>query len=188
VSLSRKKQRATSWLERKPSLLKKSSALSSRLLLVLFALHLFSFNLLAFDEPIEPQLTTSRPSDLWLFLPIGYLFTIAIETPVLLLGLSRRLSFRQRLFAGVWLTACTYPVVVLVLPVLFASSSRSLYLLVAETFAPVAECALFWLVFHSKLDSSLKSALRNFPVIVMANLLSFIFGEVMNSTRWFGLF
>jgi hypothetical protein len=42
-----------------------------------------------------------------------------------------------RLFAGAWLTACTYPVVWLVLPPLF--EERSLYLLAAETFAPVAE-------------------------------------------------
>ncbi len=174
-------------LERVPNL-KKISTVSLRLLLTALALHLFRFKLLAFDEPPDPQLTTSRPSDLWLFLPVGYLFTIAIETPVLLIGLSRRLSFRQRLFAGVWLTACTYPVVVLVLPVLFASASRSLYLLVAETFAPVAECALFWLVFHSKLDTSLRSALRSFAVITLANLLSFALGEAMNATRWFGLF
>jgi hypothetical protein len=166
----------------------KFSAVSLRLLLAALALHLFSFNLLAFDEAIEPQLTTSRPHDLWLFLPVGYLFTISVEAPVLVVGLSKQLSFRQRLFAGVWLTACTYPVVVLVLPVLFASSSRSLYLLVAETFAPFAECALFWLVFHSRLDSSRKTTLRNFAVIVLANLFSFAFGEVMNSTRWFGLF
>jgi hypothetical protein len=172
----------------KPNHLEKISVVSLRLLLTAFALHLFSFNLLGFDEAVEPTLTTSRPSDLWFFLPVGYLFTIAIEAPVLLLGLSKQLSFRQRLFAGVWLTACTYPVVVLVLPVLFASSPRSLYLLVAETFAPVAECALFWLVFHTRLDSSLKTTLRNFAVIVLANLLSFAFGEVLNSARWFGLF
>jgi hypothetical protein len=57
------------------------------------------------------------PAELWRFLPLGYLFTILIETPVLLIGLSRRHSIRQRLFAGVWLTACTYPIVVLVMPI-----------------------------------------------------------------------
>ena len=52
------------------------------------------------------------------------------------------------LFAGVWLTACTYPVVVLVLPLaLDMDSHEALYLGVAETFAPVAECALFWMAF-----------------------------------------
>jgi hypothetical protein len=74
-------------------------------------------------------------SDLWRFLVIGYPFTILIETPILLLGLSSRHSFKRRLFAGVWLTACTYPIVVLVMPLVF-TNSRTLYLAVAETFAP----------------------------------------------------
>src|SRR5712691_1492133 len=87
------------------------------------------------------------PSDLWRFLVIGYPFTILIETPLLLIGLSKRHSIKRRLFAGIWLTACTYPIVVLVLPLFFASASRTLYLIVAETFAPVAECVLFWLAF-----------------------------------------
>lgn len=163
-------------------------AASICLFLTALALQLFCFDVLGFNEAGEPQLTTSRPADLWLFLPVGYLFTVAIETPVLLLGLPKRFSFKERFFAGLWLTACTYPIVVLVLPVLFASSSRNLYLLVAETFAPVAECALFWLVFHHKLDAGMKGVLRSFAVIVLANLLSFAGGEILNSTRWFGLF
>lgn len=79
-----------------------------------------------------------RPTDLWLFLPFGYLFSVAIETPVLIFGLSPRHTLRQRLFAGLWLTACTYPVVALVMPTLFDGASRALYLFVAETFAPAA--------------------------------------------------
>jgi hypothetical protein len=157
-------------------------------MLTALALHLLRFYPAAFDAALEPTLTTSRPGELWLFLPLGYLFTVAIETPVLVAGLSRQFSFRERLFAGLWLTACTYPVVVLVLPVLFASSPRSAYLAVAEIFAPVAECALFWLIFRARLESSLVKTLRNFAVIVLANLLSFLLGEVLNSTRWFGLF
>ena len=74
------------------------------------------------------------------FLPFGYLFSILIETPILLVGLSAHHPVRQRLFAGVWLTACTYPIVVLVLPLCIdITESRTLYLWVAETFAPVAE-------------------------------------------------
>ena len=144
--------------------------------------------LLSLDVPSAPTLTTSRPSDLWLFLPIGYLFTVAIETPVLILGLSKDLSFKQRLFAGLWLTACTYPIVVLVLPVLFASSARSSYLLVAESFAPAAECALFWLAFRHQLGPGITVRLRNFAVIIIANLLSFAGGEILNASGWFGLF
>ena len=73
------------------------------------------------------------PSELWRFLPLGYLFSILIETPILLIGLSQRHSIKRRLFAGVWLTACTYPIVVLVLPFLFAGALRAVYLVVAET-------------------------------------------------------
>lgn len=141
-----------------------------------------------FDIAPEPSLTTSDPSTLLFFLPLGYLFTVLIEAPILIFGLSRSLTFRQRFFAGFWLTACTYPIVVLVLPILFADVPRAYYLLVAETFAPVAECVLFWFAFRSQLDNSIKTKLRNFGVITIANLMSFTIGEVMNATRWFGLF
>jgi hypothetical protein len=89
--------------------------------------------------------------DPWLFLPIGYVFTILVETPVLMLLLSSRHSLNTRLVAGIWLSACTYPVVVLVLPQVFdIANDRLTYLLVAETFAPLAECALFWLAFEMR--------------------------------------
>lgn len=123
--------------------------------------------------------------DLWLFLPLGYLFTVAVETPVLLLLLSPRHPVRRRLFAGLWLTACTYPVVVLVLPTLFAGASRAAYLLVAEIFAPAAECVLFYFAFSGG-DS--RSARRDCAAIAVANLLSFLAGEVLNAYGWFGLF
>jgi hypothetical protein len=126
-------------------------------------------------------------ADLWLFLPLGYLFTVAVETPVLLLFLSPRHTLRRRLFAGLWLTACTYPIVVIVLPVLFADASRVTYLLVAETFAPVAECALFWLAFGEKGRGGSRSMWRDFAVVTAANLLSFLAGEVAGAYGWFGL-
>jgi hypothetical protein len=126
--------------------------------------------------------------DLWRFLPIGYLVTIAIETPILLIGLSPRVSFRQKLFCGAWLTACTYPIVVLVLPAIFFDQSRALYLFVAETFAPVAECALFWLAFRDKGYLEKDDWIRCLVAIVIANLASFGIGEILNNHRWFGLF
>ena len=122
--------------------------------------------------------------DLWLFLPFGYLLTVAVETPVLLVGLSKKLSLRERLFAGVWLTACTYPVVVLVLPVLLDTRGRGLYLLVAETFAPAAECLLFWLAYRGRVEAWA----RCFTTIVVANLLSFGAGLLLDSVGWFGFF
>ena len=112
------------------------------------------------------------PSELWRFLPLGYLFTIAIEVPILFFGLSAHHSKIRRVVAGMWLTACTYPIVTLVLPLLLVNGSRAFYLLVAETFAPVAECLLFWLAFGKE------ARLRDFAVIVIANLASFLLGEV----------
>jgi len=126
-------------------------------------------------------------TELWHFLPLGYLLTILIETPILIVGLSRHHPLRGKLFAGVWLTACTYPIVVLVLPLLFAPDQRSLYLVVAETFAPVVECGLFWLAFGNKEQVGKKSMWRDFIVIIVANLASFGVGEVMNAWQWFGL-
>lgn len=128
------------------------------------------------------------PSELWLFLPIGYLLTIAIETPILCLGLSPRHSLKRRLLAGVWLTACTYPIVTLVLPLLFPLERRLLYLLVAETFAPVAECVLFWLAFGKETELGKASMRRDFITIIVANLASFGAGEVLNAWGWFGMF
>ena len=142
-----------------------------------------------FFDDVDFVRTQNLPlSHLWAFLPIGYLFTILIETPVLLVCLSRKVSLKQRLWCGVWLTACTYPIVILVLPAVFFDQSRALYLAVAETFAPLAECALFWLAFRGKnlLDSG--DWIRCFGAIVIANLASFGLGEVMNYYGWFGLF
>lgn len=145
-------------------------------------------------EPYRTAMRQSRnclllmaPSDLWRFLPLGYILTILIETPILLVGLSPRHSLRRKLLAGVWLTACTYPIVVLVLPMLFFNRSRTLYLAVAETFAPVAECVLFWLAFGREGKSGDASMWRDFGVILVANLSSFLAGEVLNAYGWFGL-
>ena len=124
-------------------------------------------------------------ADLWLFLPIGYLFTVACEAPVLALALSPRHTLPRRLFAGLWLTACTYPVVVLVLPPLFADSSRAAYLAVAETFAPAAECLLFRLAFGGVARGAGGTAWRDYAAITAANLLSFLAGEAAGAYGWF---
>ena len=128
------------------------------------------------------------PDQLWRFFPLGYFFTILIETPILLIGLSRRHSIKRRLFAGIWLTACTYPIVVLVMPLIFANTSRAIYLVVAETFAPVAECTLFWLAYGQAEELGRRSMWQDFAAIVVANLASFLGGEVLNAYGWFGLF
>src|SRR3712207_3883248 len=112
--------------------------------------------------------------DLWRFLLFGYLLTVSVETPALLLLLSKHHALGRRLFAGLWLTACTYPVVVLVLPLAFANSPRALYLVVAEVFAPAAECALFYLAFGGKGGGGVTR--RDFAAVAAANLLSFLAG------------
>ncbi len=127
------------------------------------------------------------PTELWHFFPLGYLLSILIETPVLLIGLSNRHPIKRRLFAGIWLTACTYPIVVLVLPLTLANVSRSMYLVVAETFAPVAECILFWLAYGESEQVGKASMWRDFGAIIVANLASFLAGEVLNAYGWFGL-
>ena len=127
------------------------------------------------------------PTELWRFFPLGYLLSILIETLILLIGLSRRHPIKRRLFAGVWLTACTYPIVVLVMPLTIANPSRGIYLVVAETFAPVAECALFWLAYGEAEQVAKASMWRDFAAIIVANLASFLGGEVLNAYGWFGL-
>jgi hypothetical protein len=121
---------------------------------------------------------TSSP---WAFLVPGYLFTILVETAVLLVGLSPEHPVKRRLAAGAWLTACTYPVVVLVLPgIQFLPDGyepthhRLAYLAVAETFAPVAECLLFWAAF-----GPLKHPWRDLTAITLANFASFGIGELL---------
>lgn len=126
-------------------------------------------------------------AELWRFLPLGYLLTILIETPILVLGLSHRHALARKLLAGVWLTACTYPIVTLVLPLLFSDSSRTVYLIVAETFAPACEVVLFWLAFGSRSELGKPSMWRDFLAIVAANLASFLAGEVFSAYDWFGL-
>jgi len=124
--------------------------------------------------------------DPWLFLPIGYVFSVLIETPVLLLLLSSRHSLGTRLFAGWWLTACTYPIVILVLPQLFNPvENRFGYLLVAETFAPVAECTLFLLAFGKREEVGRWSMWQDMVAIVLANLASFGLGEWIYASGWF---
>src|SRR5262245_16815686 len=122
----------------------------------------------------------------WLFLLIGYPVTIAVETPILMLGLSPRHPMARRVFAGIWLTACTYPIVVLVLPPLLIGpgGDRTLYLIVAETFAPVAECAIFWLAFGTRAEFGRRSMWWDLSAIVLANLTSFAVGEALGRMDW----
>lgn len=113
--------------------------------------------------------------ELWLFLPRGYLLTVAIEIPILLLGLSACHGTRRRLLAGFWLTACTYPVVVLVFPLTVGVWFGNLvYLIIAETFAPVVECLLFRVAFP--VPTTRLQSFQDLAVITAANIASFLYG------------
>ena len=121
-----------------------------------------------------------EPDEAWSFLAIGYLLTVAVEAPILLVGLSRRHPPRDRLVAGLWLTACTYPIVVLVFPyVIYGPLGRTAYLAVAETFAPLAECVLFWLAYGSGEERFRRGMYQDFVAIIAANLASFLLGECL---------
>ncbi|MEK7269523.1 MAG: hypothetical protein AAB215_01125 [Planctomycetota bacterium] len=117
------------------------------------------------------------PGFLLAFFPAGYASTILIEIPILAFCLSRRHSMGTRISAGVWLTAWTYPFVALLFFALLGRH-RGLYLLVAETFAPLAECALFWLAHGSREERGRPSMWQDFAAIVAANLASFLIGEL----------
>jgi hypothetical protein len=118
-----------------------------------------------------------EPSESWRFLWIGYAYTVAIETVVLLVGLSKRHRLRDRLLAGIWLNACSYPIVILVFPYLvWGPFGRTAYLAVSETFAPLAECTLFWLAFGDPKERFRWSMYQDLATVVVANLASFLIG------------
>lgn len=121
-----------------------------------------------------------HPYEAWSFLPVGYLMTVAVEIPILLVGLSRHHSVGRRLLAGFWLTACTYPIVVLVLPyIVWEPCGRVVYVAVAEIFAPMAECGLFMLAFYDRESSTGRNRIRDLAAIVAANVASFLLGVVI---------
>jgi len=99
------------------------------------------------------------PAELWAFLVVGYFFTVAIEAPILFVGLSPRHSWTTRVVSGFWLTACTYPIVVLVLYLsIMPIWGYGVYLAIAETFAPGAECLLFYFAFAREADAAAAAA------------------------------
>lgn len=113
------------------------------------------------------------------WMPVYYLITVAVELPVLWFALSRRHPARTKLFAGFWLTACTYPILWLVLPPFF--DDYWTYLAVGETLVPVVECGLFRLVFARGLPANRGATVRDVTAIVAANLASFGFGLALNA-------
>ncbi len=106
-----------------------------------------------------------------------YLITVSVETPVLCLMLSRQHPMKRRIFAGIWLTTCSYPVIALILPPLFDPEQYLQYVITAEIFAPASECFLFWFAYlrktsgHGEADGQ-PSIRKDMIAIVVANALS----------------
>jgi hypothetical protein len=51
----------------------------------------------------------------------------------------------------------------------------------------VAECVLFWLAYGKLEEFGKRSMWQDFATIVVANLASFIGGEILNAYGWLGL-
>jgi hypothetical protein len=105
----------------------------------------------------------------WFFLGFGYLITISIETPILCLALSPQHPQSRRLLAGVWLTACTYPIIILVLPRFFASNDGDLIFTTTEDYQ------VYLLAFRP-----LTYFWRDMAAVFGANAASFGLGLLMN--------
>jgi hypothetical protein len=113
-----------------------------------------------------------------LLLTVCLVATIVIETAVLAVALSPRHGWRVRLFAGAWLSVCTLPVVWLALPdALPVTLNRTTVVVIAEVFAPLAECGLFWWAFIRPRPPDRRATRRDLAAIVAANLTSFAIGE-----------
>lgn len=118
-------------------------------------------------------------------LVVGYTLTVAIEIPILFALLSPSHSRKSKLIAGFFLTACSYPLVVFVMPRIFNPLVEGLlYKSVTETIVPIVECAVFWLLFtrRQKILAAISKRMlvRDFAAITLANLCSFGLGEVLN--------
>ena len=125
-------------------------------------------------------MNTIHPATLARMIAIGYLLTIAFETPVLYFGLGSRYTPKEKLLAGLVLTLCSYPFVVLLFPSIWNPySDYGTYVLVSEIFAPVSECVVFAILFQRKKQLSSKPRLVDFFWILMANLTSFSAGELL---------
>jgi hypothetical protein len=110
----------------------------------------------------------------------GYIMSVVIETPVLIGCLSSRHPLQDRLFAGVWLTACSYPIVSLVIPMFINPAQHWIpYLCVAEVFAPLSECILFWIAFGDKAQLGRRSFYQDMGAVILANLCSFLIGLLL---------
>jgi len=118
------------------------------------------------------------------FFVVGYLTTVLIEACVLVPGLAGSVPIRERLLFSALLTAFTYPFVVIVFPLWLNSHGRLVTLIVAETFAPMAEVFLLRFAINQPLRSRLD---RNAVAVITANVVSFGVGELFLSEQLLAL-
>jgi hypothetical protein len=127
--------------------------------------------------------------NLWIWMPICFVLTVAIELPCLAWGLSARHAWKVRLFSAIWLTACTFPMVWLVIPPLFEGAltpqSPPWDVLTAEVFAASAECLIFYRAFiWGRYPTAGRCpTVIDFATIVLANILSFGCGEWLRAAE-----
>lgn len=107
----------------------------------------------------------------------GYTLGVLVETPVLLLALSPPHSWRRRVFAGLWLTACTYPLLLVVLPVFIdPRTAWRTYILVGEVGVTAIESVLFYLAFNQGAGHPHRWIARDVAAVVLANVASYLAG------------
>lgn len=113
----------------------------------------------------------------------GYLTTVSVEVPILLVLLSARHGVKRTIVAALWITLCSYPLVVLTLPSFFPPTrSRLLYYAAAESTAITIEVVLFLCVFGQPGGSRNLTPQRGRDcfAIILANASSFLVGEALS--------
>lgn len=106
------------------------------------------------------------------------LFTVVLESLVLFLCLTPDIQPRQRLIAGLSLSLITFPFVNILFPMLLSPfENKIVFYVIAEMFACLTECLLFWFFFNRSKTKD-KQFFSNIIAIVFANFFSFSLYEL----------
>jgi hypothetical protein len=108
--------------------------------------------------------------------------TVLVEGAVLWFALDPIHDRRTKLLAAWWLSTCTLPIVQFVFPLLsLVGWPRWAWVTCAEIFAPAAECAMFAALVSSQSGGTRRASMRDMLAIILANLASFGFGELLRT-------
>ncbi|MBI5832601.1 MAG: hypothetical protein HZB16_09890 [Armatimonadetes bacterium] len=126
---------------------------------------------------------------LLLILTAIWCLSAPIEALVLLLALSRRHSWRRRLFAGVWLSACILPLWMLAAPFVehpaitalfgvvdFRGSVMDPSVLAGLLAMAVAKCELFWVAFDRDAPPASPQVAQDMIAVLLASALPILVG------------